>query len=504
MENKNYYGNGGRLTKSANPKLVGTAFKHDSHDSPLLIDGLHIADLVHTIGLFDAGIIPKKEAVSLINGLLEISEKELTIIPELGDVYNSKEFALKSTIGDTAGWLHLGRARREAINNGFLISYRQSVLKLQETIIRLCETFIKISGDNQTTLMTDFTYMLHAQPTTLGHYLGTYLSPLLRDLERLRTYYERLRISWAGIGSVNGSRLPIDRELLSKLMACEKPAGHLRDAMWMPDIFNEGMFILSNTLTNINRFVQELIVWNTKEFGYLEIDDSYARASVIMPQKKNPYPLSYLRGLCNEVLGKLTSFMIMSKEPSGFPDSRIFIYGDILRYYSKVNEGLDMFSDFLHTLTWKKDKMHNSVIDSYSYATDLAEEICLSLRIDYKSVHKLVGKCIREHKLNKDKDLISNLEKLISENGIKISEELRMKLIQIIDIIDLPNSRKAVGGASNESMNQWLKTAKEIVDNNKLQFNSFKLQFNSIEERINSHLKLINYEFPIFRTPIKA
>ncbi len=499
-ESDNYYGKGGRLTKSANIRLINTAYAHDCHDSDELLPGLHIADLVHVIGLYNAQLVPQQDVVKLIKALIEISEEKIEIKPELGDVYNSKEYALKQKIGDVAGWLHMGRARREAINNGFLIRYKTSVLALYKGIIQLCETFAKLSNDHVDTLMMDFTYMLHAQPTTLGHYLGTYLTPLTRNLQRFEEYYQRLNQSWAGIGSVNGSRLPIDRKLLSDLLGCDKPSIHTRDAMWMPDIINEGIFLLANLLGGLNRFVEELIVWNTHEFGYIDIDDSYARASVIMPQKKNPYPLAYLRGLTNDITGKLSSYMMIGKEPSGFPDNRIFVYGDIIRTYDKVKLALDMFSDFLATINWNKTKMAKSVVHSFAYATDLAEEISSQTKLDYKSSHTIVGKAIRQIRNDESLDVIKIVTNELNNIDINMSHEQVEALKKSINIKDISMSRKIEGGTSLTSMNQYLERI-----NNRIKYHSVlhldkDQQIKNIDNKINNHLKNISNEFPIFKS----
>jgi len=503
MKTEIYYGKGGRLSKNANPHLINTAYVHDCNDSEELIEGLHIADIAHAIMLIEQEIIPIEEGRILLKSLIHISQTEIQIKPELGDVYNSKEYALKMQIGDISGWLHLGRARREAINNGFLLKYKSSVLKLNQTALNLSKVMLDISSENITTLMPDFTYMLHAQPTSLGHYLGTYITPLTRDLNRLDQFYDRLDLSWAGIGSVNGSRLPIDRHFLAKLLGFKKASPHIRDAMWMPDLFNEGMFILANILGGLNRFVQELIVWNTHEFGFLEIDDSYARASVIMPQKKNPYPLAYLRGLCNEITGKVGTYMMFGKEPSGFPDNRVFIYGDIIRTYEKVSAAINMFADFLQTVNWNKERMSNAVKKSFAYSTDLAEAISLNCKIDYKKSHTIVGKAVKKVGKENGNDILPLIVSILKDEEIIVSPSIIEELEISIDYNKLIDGRNGIGASSPSSMNEYISNTKDELVRYKNKNSERVNNFNQISSVINTYLKkILKNEFSTFKTTI--
>lgn len=498
MEKESYYGKGGRLSKDANPKLVATAYTHDCDDGKVLMPGLHIADLAHAIMLYKAEILPSEPGKRLLNALVEITNKQIEMNPTLGDVYNSKEFALKQMIGKDAGWLHLGRARREAVNNGFLFEFKSCFLHFYQTVITLSEKLCGISREHLGSIMSDFTYMLHAQPTSLGHYLATYLTPLLRDCERMHQYFMRLDQSWAGIGSVNGSRLPLDRLELAKLMGFKKIAPHLRDAMWMPDIMNEGIFILTNIFAGLNRLVEELIVWNTQEFAFIEIDDSYARASVIMPQKKNPYPLAYLRGLCSNIMGKLMSYLSLGKISSGFPDSRIFIYGDIIRIYQKSNMALDMFSDFLVTIKWNTTKMRNIVEESVAYSTDLAETISINYDLDYKTSHKIVGKAVRE--LENSENILSEILNSLRKRNLTINDEIIEQLKNSINYERLVLARNGIGASSPDSMKDLLKNVENELLEHKKNVAQYLLFRQDAIDYINIELKsILKNEFQEFK-----
>jgi len=495
-----YYGKGGRITKSANEKLVKTAYQHDIDDFDILINGLHIADIAHAIILLESDSIPASEGKELLKGLICLTHQKIIANPELGDVYNSKENALSRLIGSKSGWLHLGRARREAINSSFLLRLKSETLNLFYSCISVINSFKGLIENGVDIYMTDYTYMLHAQPTTLGHYLGTYLSPLLRDCDRLVEFYDRLDSSWAGIGSINGTTLNLSRERLAELLGFEKVSHHTRDAMWQPDIPNEGMYIVNSVLGNLNRFVEELIVWNTNEFKYIEIDDSYARASVIMPQKKNPYPLAYLRGLTSQIQGSLMSYLSLGKVSSGFPDSRIFIYGDIIRNFRKVSEGIDMFGDFLYRIKWNKKRMIEVLEKSDVYAMDLSQNLSINLKIDYKLSHKILGKSIRRVKEN-DTTLVEEISISLEEFNVHFDSSTIKKLVEeAIDYKSLVNKRKGIGAASADSIGNYLLEVEEKV-NVYSEFYLCKKEFISkVEKRLNKIAKsILKDEFQEFK-----
>ncbi len=393
-----YYGEGGRLSKGAADALVNSAYRHDCEDADVLLEGLSHADLAHAVMLIEEGVIPKKNGRTLLKSLLQIQKIEFhdfPVRPELGDVYNSKDALLKSLIKDDAGWLHAGRARREAVNIAYLLAVRSRVLRLVGEHIELANTFLKKAGQHTRTVMPDYTYLQHAHPTSLAHYMLTYVYPMLRDLDRLHYSYGCFNQSPAGSGSVNGSRLPLNRVRLQKLLGFDSVITHTRDAMWQPDIPVELMANLSTLLVNVNRFGEELQIWSTSEFNLVDFSDELSRASVIMPQKKNPYGLAYIRGLTGSMLGKMASFAAVGKSYSGNPDNRTFIYGELPRSLDKTAEALQLLSTIVSTMRPNVGLMRRRVMEGFSQATDLADLIMTERNVDYRAAHQIVGLLVR-------------------------------------------------------------------------------------------------------------
>src|SRR5262249_53762884 len=283
-----------------------------------------------TVMLIEARIVSPHVGARLLEALLElhaISAHEFPFDPSRGDAYTNREYALRQRAPDAADWLQAGRARRESSTVGYALVVRAGLLDVAEALLGAMQALLERASDNLDSLMPDYTYLQTAQPTTLAHYLLTFAPPMTRDLARLRTAFQHANRCPAGVGSTNGSRLPINRERLAQLLGFQALAIHTRDAMWQPDSPVEVAAALQGMLINTDRLAEDLQIWATAEFNYIQLADRHARISVIMPQKKNPYSLAYVRGAARDMIGKLVSAAALQATPSGQVDNRIFTYG---------------------------------------------------------------------------------------------------------------------------------------------------------------------------------
>jgi argininosuccinate lyase len=449
-----YYGQGGRLAASAADALVRSAYAHDCADADVLLPGLHEADLAHAIALAEAGVVPKRVAAVLLRGLLDLRDvpvADFPIRPELGDVYNSKDAALKKRIGDAAGWLHAGRPRREAVNVAFLLAVRARLLTLVAAHAEMVRGALALAERHADTLMPDFTYLQHAHPTTFGHYLLTFVYPAFRDVERLRHCYGRFNASVAGSGSVNGTRLPLDRRRLAALLGFERIAVHTRDAMWRPDLPIELMAAVVALLVNLNRFGEELQIWCTSEFDFADFSDDMARASVIMPQKKNPYGLAYLRGLTGASVGTLAGVAAVGKTASGNPDSRVFVYGELPRALDRAREGVELFAAMLGGVALNEETLRRAATEGFPQATDLADVVMTECTLDYRTAHQIVGRVVRlalergVASTDVGPELIDEAARAVTGSGLGLS---RARVSAALDPAKIVASRRGIGGAS--------------------------------------------------------
>ena len=474
MKISKHYGEGGRLNKAAAEVLINSAYDHDCEDADIVFPYLVYANLAYAIMLMETKIVPQEPAKRIINALIDIHEnvdlEKIKIDPKNGDIYNNFDVLLRDRIGNDAGWLHTGRPRREAVNIAFVLITRKYWLDLMNTFFSLIETVIKVVEENREVIMPDFTYLHHAQPTSLSHYLLTFVSASMRDLQRLEASYQRLDLSTGGSGSVNGSSLPLSKEKIRKLLSFDAVAAHSRDAMWMPDIPFELMQVIGSLMMNWSRLAEEIQIWSTKEFDFIELPDSLCRASVIMPHKKNPYPVTYFRGLTSNIISKISNYGMYGKIFSGNPDSRIFIYGDLPKTIEKADKALKLLDAVIRDSTFKKEVMENSLKNDFSAATDIADYLIFKEKIDYRSAHQIVGKMVK--KLN---DQNKGFEDFKSEDLASISTEvvgypIKIEQKEIAEIIDPKNiiaSRKTTGGAAPEQISMMLENYRQSLEKSK-------------------------------------
>ena len=332
---------GTRLKAAPSDRLINSAFAAELSHQACLFETMGLVDIAQTLVAIELHIIPKTEGYQLLAQLLELQKKPNTFVmmPARGDIYTNREAWLAERT-DTTGWLGAGRARREATTTAFILVMRHTLVEFTEMLIDLILMMTQLAERHKLSIMPDYTYLQAAQPTTFGHYLLGFTYPLLRDLERLQSLLTRLNFSPMGCGSTNGSRLLQGRQQLADLLGFNGLISHARDAMWQADLFIEATFILTTCSINISRLAEDLQVYSTQEFALVELDDRHARASKIMPQKKNPFALTHIRGVANKMIGVLASVTAASRTPSGQPDNRLIIYGELPEAIQTVNNAV--------------------------------------------------------------------------------------------------------------------------------------------------------------------
>ncbi|MBE3558081.1 MAG: argininosuccinate lyase [Ktedonobacteraceae bacterium] len=453
-------GVGGRLAASPAETLVRTAFARELTDQLALFPGMSFADLAHTLMLMEAGVIPLSEGAALLAALLDLHAFPADFIPkpEQGDLYTNRE-AWLATHTSAVGWLGAGRARREATTIGYRISVRARLLTFADALLQAGRALVERAAEQHDTLMADYTYLQAAQPTTFGHYLLGFVYPLLRDLERLQALYARTNLSPAGCGSVNGSRIPQNRRRLAELLGFDGLVHHARDAMWQPDGPVEVLSTLVMALVNLDRLAEDLQIFATAEFGLVELADEHTRASVIMPQKKNPYALNYLRGATNELSGTLTAVTALARTPSGQVDNRIFAYGDVPRALELATGAVLLIADVIDGLQFNAAQARLRLVEGFATATDLAETIMLETGLDFRSAHRIAGRlvyeAIRQQRRMSDLTTADLDLAAIAVTGHPL-RLLEQAWTRALDPASAVAARQQIGGAAPEPFNDMI------------------------------------------------
>ncbi len=378
--------------------LIDAGFAWEIADAPLLHAGLNLADIAHVLDLHHRSILPDDAMKELLRELLsayETAPEDFPYDPNFGEPYNSRERLFASKLGNTAGWLHAGRPRREAARVALRILLRRQTAELLDRAAAFAESTAQTALRFKDVIMPDQTYLQQAQPSTFGHYLLAFVPPSLRDGARLASVLTEVNLSPGGAGCVNGSRLLEDRNHIASLLGFDGIIDHTRDAMWQTDSFIDLLATSTSLISNQSKLAEDLEIWASQEFDYVTLAGPYTRASVLMPQKRNPYALTIVRGAGGVLIGRLSGFLAVVKSPSARSDNLIFAYGEIPRALDLSSKITVMMAEVIETLTVNRTRMSEELDRGFSQATDLAEYVMLVAGVDYRSAYQLVGNAVR-------------------------------------------------------------------------------------------------------------
>ena len=388
----------GSVTTKAAPELIDSGFQWENDDAPYLHDGLNLADIAHVMDLSRRGLLPAEAERSLLEILLEVCEiaaEDFPYDPHLGEPYNSREHYFVERLGDTAGWLHAGRPRREAARIALRLRLRRQLVDLVLDVVGFAQQVCNRALEHADTLMADQTYLQQAQPSTFGHYLLTFAQPAVRDAERLLLELEQINASPGGAGCVNGTRLQDDRGYVAGLLGFDSVITHTRDAMWRVDDLIALLATTTSVVSNLSKLAEDLEIFSSAEFDFVDLDDSFSRSSVLMPNKRNPYALSIVRGASGVLIGRLSGFLAVTKSPSARSDNFIYAYGEVPRALDLAERVSALMAGVVRTLVVHSDRMLAELDRGYAQSTDLAEYFTVQRGVDYRTAYHVVGDAVR-------------------------------------------------------------------------------------------------------------
>ena len=316
--------------------------------------------------------------------------------PEFGEPYNSRERFFVERLGKVAGWLHAGRPGREAARIALRIYVRGQLLELVERGRLGSPRATARRRHMSDTLMPDQTYLQQAQPSTFGHYVLSFVYPGSRDARRLLDEFDWVNRSPAAPGASTApgcwttarmSRLPwaSTRSSSTPATRCGRSTG---SSTCSPRA--------ASLLSTQSKLAEDLEIWSSSEFDFVDLADGYTRSSVLMPQKRNPYSLSIVRGASGVLIGRLTGFLAVAKSPSARSDNLIFAYGEVPRALDLAIRVTRLMTGVVRTLTVNAERMAHALDDGYTQATDLSEFIVQTCGVDYRSAYDVVGGAVRK------------------------------------------------------------------------------------------------------------
>ena len=436
------------------PELVESGFHLENADAPLLHAGLNQADLAHVLDLLSRRVMPAAAAQRLLGLLLEADRTrpdEFPYDPAFGEPYNSRERFFVSKLGKDAGWLHAGRPRREAVRIALRLHLRDQAVDLIEAGAALADVLARTAAQHSRTWMPDQTYLQHAQPSTFGHYLLSFAYPVLRDLRRLVDALAWINSSPSGAGCVNGSRLLDDRGPVAELLGFDTVIEHTRDAMWQTDGLVDVLAVVASLVGTQSKLAEDLEIWASSEFDYVTLADGFSRSSILMPQKRNPYALSIIRGASGTLIGRVSGFLAVVKSPSARSDNLIYAYGEVPRALDLALRTTRLTTGVVRTLTVNAARMAAALESGFSQATDLAEYVMQTCDVDYRTAYEVVGVAVREAAAAGLRGVDVTGERLDAAAADLIGRPLGLAERDLTEVLDprrIVETRTAAGGAA--------------------------------------------------------
>ncbi|MBQ2275566.1 MAG: argininosuccinate lyase [Lachnospiraceae bacterium] len=444
---------GGRFTKETD-KLVYNFNASISFDQRFYKQDIE-GSMAHVKMLCKQGILTEAEKDEILSGLSSIlSDVEngtLLISDEYEDIHSFVEANLIDRIGDAGKKLHTGRSRNDQVALDMKLYVRDEITTLKELVVTLLSTLHSMMKEHIHTYMPGFTHLQKAQPITVAHHLGAYMEMFKRDYGRLCDIYARMNYCPLGSGALAGTTYPLDRDYTATLLGFDGPTLNSMDSVSDRDYLIELLSCLSTIMVHLSRFSEEIIIWNSNEYQFIEIDDAYSTGSSIMPQKKNPDIAELVRGKTGRVYGALNSLLTTMK---GIPlaynkdmqEDKELTFDAI----DTVKGCLHLFTDMLATMTFKKDNMEASAMNGFTNATDAADYL-VNHGVPFRDAHGIIGKLVL---LCIEKNI--GLHELPLEEYKKISPVFEEDIYEAISLETCVEKRNTIGAPGPKAMEEVL------------------------------------------------
>jgi len=355
--------------------------------------------MAHCRMLKTQGILTSEDASKILSGLsgilIDINDGKLTFDSDAEDIHMFVEEELTQRIGDAGKRLHTGRSRNDQVALDIRLYLMDEMKQVRELIMRLYRTLIAKAGENITTIMPGYTHLQRAQPITLAHHLCAYIQMLQRDMTRLDDAVVRMNYSPLGSGALAGTTYPLDREAAAADLGFAGVTQNSLDGVSDRDFVIEIAGVLSILMMHLSRFSEEIILWSTQEFAFIDLDDAYATGSSIMPQKKNPDIAELTRGKTGRVYGDLMALLVVMKGlPLAYNKDMQEDKEAVFDAIDTVKGALVPFTGMVATMNIRKDQMEQAAAGGFTNATDLADYL-VKKGLPFRSAHEVSGKLVK-------------------------------------------------------------------------------------------------------------
>ncbi len=414
------------------------------------------ASIVHVEMLFKQKIISFKIKNKIVYGLnkihKEITNKKFEFNKKYEDIHINIEKRLFQIIGEDAGYVHTARSRNDQVITDFKIWIKNSTYDIIENINKIIRSTIKLAEKNIETIMPGFTHLKNAQVISFAHYLMSYVEMFNRDKKRFFNNLDSLNENPLGVAALAGTSFNIDRNFTSKKLGFQKPTNNSIDTVSDRDFVLDFLFAASLCAMHISRIAEELIIWNSDGFNLIKLSDKVVTGSSIMPQKKNPDLLEYLRGKSGTIYGNLFSMLTILK---GLPLSYFKDLQDdkeiLFKSYDNLNNCLKIFDEILKNFSPNKSKMLELANSGYTTATDLADYLVKNHSMSFRKAYQKTAAVVNYAEKKKKK-----LNELSIEELKKIEPKLKDDVLKVFNLKNSINSKKSYGGTSFDNIKKMI------------------------------------------------
>ena len=457
---------GGRFTKQTD-QLVFDFNASITFDKRLFYEDV-TGSIVHATMLAKQGILTEEERKSIVEGLTgileDVDDGTLAIDESQEDIHSFVEATLIDRIGDAGKKLHTGRSRNDQVALDMRLYTRTRVAETDGLLKKLLEVILDTMENNLDTYMPGFTHLQKAQPITLAHHYGASFEMFKRDRQRLADIYKRMNYCPLGAGALAGTTYPLDREYTARLLRFEGPTLNSIDSVADRDYLIEFLSALSTIMMHLSRFSEEIIIWNSNEYQFVELDDAYSTGSSIMPQKKNPDIAELVRGKTGRVYGALMALLTTMK---GLP----------LAYNKDMQEDKEMafdamdtaadcitlFTGMIKTMKFCKDRMAKSAMNGFTNATDAADYL-VGKGVPFRDAHGIIGRLVL-YCIEKD----TSIDALSLEELRSISDKFDEDIYDAISLKTCVEKRLTIGAPGEKMMKQVIEKNKVYLKNDAIE-----------------------------------
>ena len=451
---------GGRFQKNTDKKVddFNSSIRFDKRMYKQDIKG----SIAHATMLGRQNIIPKEDSDKIVaelkNILKDIEDGKVEFEIDAEDIHMNIEKILIERIGDAGKRLHTGRSRNDQVALDIRMYLMDETADIEEMLIHTLNVLVDLASDHTETIMPGYTHLQKAQPVTFAHHLMAYFEMFKRDLSRLRDCRKRTNVMPLGSGALAGTTYPLDREFVASELGFDAVTMNSLDGVSDRDFVIELANCLALVMMHLSRFCEELILWSSNEFSFVEMDDAFSTGSSIMPQKKNPDVAELIRGKAGRVYGHLMGLLTTMKGiPLAYNKDMQEDKEPIFDSIDTVKLCLPVFCDMIATMTVKKDNMLKGSKGGFTNATDVADYL-VKKGLPFREAHAVVGRMVF-YSIEHDKAL----DDLTMDEFKEFSDIIEDDIYNAISMETCVNDRKVIGGPAKEVVEKAIADAKEFL-----------------------------------------